>query len=688
MPLRQEANGDVLHAMMAVLTCIGGKHDHGLLLLAALLCVAGSFAALRLFGRAVTSARGLERQAWLLLAAVVAGFAIWCTHYVATLAYVGTDPDAHGAGLAAVSLIVAIGGAYAGFAIAALRTGRRASWAGGAVLGLAIGVMHYLGAFMAEAESAAPWRAGYVVASLLMVLLFGALALAAARGTVRRLSPRAAAPLLVATISSLHFTSVTAIETLHALPSRATDGTEVLAIAAALVGLVVIAAGAMSWLIDSRLRRSLGNELSRMALTDPLTGLPNRAGFEEHLADKIAWAEQAQARFAVVSIDMDRFDTINDSYGHLFGDLVLRAVATRLSDRLDEGERVARLGGDEFGALKRFATAGELNDFLTHIRGACSRAIEIEGVRVEIAASFGVAIYPEDAASADMLVNNAALARHRATSEEPLCFYNGCVDDVVRKQRAIASDLKMAIQRGQLQLYYQPQTSLADGTLVGYESLARWNHPVRGPISPAEFIPAAEKHGLIGVLGDWALRQACEDAAQWSGSTKVAVNVSPSQLSEPDLPRRIHEALIASRLAPSRLEIELTESAIMADRTQALHALRQIKALGVAVALDDFGTGYSSLEVLGSFPFDKIKLDRCFVMRIEQSGQALGIVRAVLAIGRTLGIPVLAEGIETPAQYSILRAEGCALGQGYLMGRPMPQPQTEGYTPGEMRRAG
>ncbi|WP_267387854.1 EAL domain-containing protein [Sphingomonas sp. GC_Shp_3] len=674
--------------MMAVLTCIGGKHDHGLLILAAVLCIAGSLAALRLFGRAMMNEAGSERHAWLLLAAVVAGFAIWCTHYVATLAYIGTDPDARGAALAAVSLLVAIAGAYTGFAIAAMRTGRRASWAGGAVLGLAIGMTHYLGAFLAESERAASWHADSIAASLLMVLLFGALALAAARGTMRGLPSRAAAPLLVAAISSLHLTSVVAVETLHRLPVKASEGTEVLAIAAALVGLVVIAAGAMSWLIDSRLRRTLGDQLSLMALTDPLTGLPNRAGFEAHLAGEIAWAERAQARFAVVSIDMDRFDTINDAYGHLFGDLVLRAVAARLNDGADEGERVARLGGDEFGALKRFATPAELTGFLARLREACSRAIEIEGVRVEIAASLGVAIYPEDSASADMLVNNAALARHRSTSEEPLCFYNGCVDDVVRRQRAIASDLKMAIQRGQLQLYYQPQTSLTDGALVGYESLARWNHPVRGPISPAEFIPAAEKHGLIGVLGDWALRQACEDVARWSGSTKVAVNVSPSQLSDPDLPRRIHEALIASRLAPWRLEIELTESAIMADRTQALHALRQIKALGVAVALDDFGTGYSSLEVLGSFPFDKIKLDRCFVMRLEQSAQALGIVRAVLAIGRTFGIPVLAEGIETPAQYSILRAEGCALGQGYLMGRPMPQPQMEGYTPGEMRRAG
>ena len=475
--------------MMAVLTFIGGKHDHGLLLLAAMLCVAGSVAALRLFSRAVTAdARGLERHAWLFLAAVVAGFAIWCTHYVATLAYVGTDPDAHGPGLAAVSLLVAIGGAYAGFAIAALRTGRRASWAGGAVLGLTIGVMHYLGAFAAEAEST-HWHLSYIVASLLMVLLFGALALAAARGAARTLPSWIAAPLLIAAISSLHFTSVTAAETFHALPYKSSEGTEVLAIAAALVGLVVIAAGAMSWLIDARLRQTLGDKLSMMALTDPLTGLPNRAGFEALLAEKIAWAQQTQARFAVVSIDMDRFDGINDSYGHLFGDLVLRAVSARLSDGVgsesDGSERVGRLGGDEFGALKRYSTQAELTLFLARIREACSRPIEIEGVRVEIAASVGVAVYPDDSQSADMLVNNAALARSRATGDTPLCFYDGCVDEVVRKQRSLASDLRLAIQRGQLQLFYQPQTSLRDGALVGFESLARWNHPVRGPISPA-----------------------------------------------------------------------------------------------------------------------------------------------------------------------------------------------------------
>ncbi|CAN5312451.1 bifunctional diguanylate cyclase/phosphodiesterase [soil metagenome] len=677
---------EALPAMIAVLSCISDKHDTGLLLLATLLCVAGSVASLRLFDRALLDdPRGFERPARLFLAAVVAGFAIWCTGYIATLTYVATAPDSL---LVTVSLLIAIGGAWAGFSIAALRTGSRAGWAGGAVLGLTIAGVHFLGTAAAPFNGIEPPRFLYVATSFTIVVALGALALAAARGTIRRLPGICAGPLLVIAIAGLHLADTLAFHPIRVAARGADESTVLMAIAAALVGLVVTAAGAISWLIDARLRQTLGQQLSHMALTDPLTGLPNRAGFEAYLKEKIAWADATQARVAVASIDMDRFDNINDCYGHLFGDLVLRAVAARLSEGAQAGERVARLGGDEFAVLKRFGERDELAGFLARIQDACSRPIEIEGVRVEIAASVGIAIYPEDSPSADMVVNNAALARHRATGEMPLRFYDGCVDEVARKQRSLASDLRLAIQRGQLQLYYQPQTSLADGTLVGYEALARWNHPVRGAVSPVDFIPAAEKHGLIGTLGDWAIRQACEDAAHWSGSPKVSVNVSPMQLIDVDLPQRIHEALLAARLSPARLEIELTESAIMADRTQALHALRRIKALGVAVALDDFGTGYSSLEVLGSFPFDKIKLDRCFVARIGQNGQALGIVRAVLAIGSTLGIPVLAEGIETPEQYAILRAEGCAMGQGYLMGRPVPQPQVDSYTPREIRALG
>jgi EAL domain-containing protein (putative c-di-GMP-specific phosphodiesterase class I) len=267
---------------------------------------------------------------------------------------------------------------------------------------------------------------------------------------------------------------------------------------------------------------------------------------------------------------------------------------------------------------------------------------------------------------------------HRAKSAGSLapCFYDATLDEAIRERRELAKDLRAAIEAGELDVHYQVQTQVTSGAVTGYEALVRWIHPERGAVSPAEFIPLAEEHGLILSLGDWVLRRACADAAAWEHPSKVAVNVSPAQLGHAELPRRFHQILLETGLPPRRLEIELTETAIIANRDQALHVLRQIKALGVGVALDDFGTGYSSLETLRAFPFDKIKLDRLFVSELDRSPQAVAIVRAVLALGRSLDIPILAEGIETESQLEILKREGCDEVQGFLLGRPAPQADT------------
>jgi EAL domain-containing protein (putative c-di-GMP-specific phosphodiesterase class I) len=269
---------------------------------------------------------------------------------------------------------------------------------------------------------------------------------------------------------------------------------------------------------------------------------------------------------------------------------------------------------------------------------------------------------------------------YRAKTENALlpCFYDPELDQAVRDRRELAADLAHAIERNELDVHYQVQTKATSGEVTGYEALLRWTHPTRGSVPPSIFIPVAEENGLILALGEWVLRRACADATRWESGTKVAVNVSPRQLAQADLPALVHQVMLETGLPPRRLEIELTETAIMADRDRALHVLRRLKGLGVGVALDDFGTGYSSLATLRSFPFDKIKLDGLFIAELEGNAQSTAIVRAVLALGRSLAIPVLAEGVETAVQLEILLREGCDEIQGFLIGRPQPVCDMEG----------
>jgi diguanylate cyclase (GGDEF)-like protein len=371
-------------------------------------------------------------------------------------------------------------------------------------------------------------------------------------------------------------------------------------------------------------------------------------------------------------IDLNGFKEINDSHGYRAGDQVLAVVAKRMAGHMGKHDLLARLGGDEFVALTSFEHYEQLTDFVDRLKTTLEAPLTAGSLEIRVGASIGVAAYPGDADDADTLGNNAALALHRAkTQRSPVpCHYDPALDEAIRDRRELAGELRYAIEQGALDLHYQVQASVTTQQVTGYEALLRWTHPARGPISPSLFIPIAEENGLIQSLGEWVLRRACADAKSWSHDAKVAVNVSPLQLAHVDLPRLIHQILVDTGLPPRRLEIELTESAIMADRDRATHVLRQIKAMGIGIALDDFGTGYSSLETLRSFPFDKIKLDRTFVSELEHSPQAVAIIRAVLALGRSLDIPVLAEGIETESQLEVLRSEGCDQAQGYLLGHP------------------
>lgn len=324
--------------------------------------------------------------------------------------------------------------------------------------------------------------------------------------------------------------------------------------------------------------------------------------------------------------------------------------------------------------LHRIVSEVSLVDLLGRLEKELFKPMTVEGNEILPGASIGVAVFPDHAGNVADLVSNADLAMYRAKHDvvRSVCFYDASMDEMVRARRNLASDLRLAIERHELTVYYQVQTSVHTGEITGYEALLRWKHPERGFIPPSEFIPLAEENGLILQIGEWVLHEACQTAAGWEPQYKVAVNLSAVQLAHGGLPGYIMQVLLETGLQPERLELELTESAILNDKERSLHVLRQIKNLGINIALDDFGTGYSSLDTLRTFPFDKIKLDRSFMLDVESNPQAKAIIRAVLALGKSLNIPVLAEGIETDDQMTILTVEGCDEAQGYLLGRPAP----------------
>lgn len=661
--------------MINVALCIATEHDPWLVALAVFVCCVGAFAVIQMFTRAQATSGG-QRIAWLFLTSVGAGATIWCTHFVAMLAYRAGVPVHLDPVLTIVSLIAATMGTGAGFAIATWKKSAAYAGAGGVLIGLAIAVMHFCGMMAYRVDGIVAWSKEYVIAAVLGSILFSTAAMIATHQS-RLATYRAplSTALLVLAIATLHFTAMTA---LHITPLRISAAPmepqqmEALALATAIVGLLVIAVGVFAALIDRWTRSDAMSRLHHMAMNDALTGLPNRISFQDELKRQIEVARVTGTKLGVVAIDLNRFKEINDIHGHKAGDDVLITLARRMTAELGRNQMIARLGGDEFVGLIRFDNRPALANFTGRIKQALEKPLEISTFDTCVGASIGVAIYPDDADAADTLTNNADMAMYRAKSRrapEP-CYYDAVLDDAIRERRDLANDLRQAIGLNQLELHYQVQTSLVTSDVTGYEALLRWTHPERGAIPPAVFIPIAEENGLILQLGEWVMRRACSDAVKWDHGARVAVNVSPMQLSHADLPRLFHQILMDTGLPPRRLEIELTESAIMADRDRALHVLRQIKAMGVGVALDDFGTGYSSLETLRAFPFDKIKLDRLFVSELENSPQAVAIVRAVLALGKSLAIPVLAEGIETASQLGVLKREGCDEVQGFLFGYP------------------
>jgi diguanylate cyclase (GGDEF)-like protein len=423
--------------------------------------------------------------------------------------------------------------------------------------------------------------------------------------------------------------------------------------------------------------------IEHLARHDGLTDLPNRTLLEERLEHALARAARTGEEVALVAVDLDRFKAVNDLFGHAEGDRVLKDVAEILRHCVRATDTVARIGGDEFAILQVGASqpegAATLSDrILETFREVMNLSLDPTAV----GASLGVAVYPMDADDAESLRHAADIALYKAktSGRGAVAFFDAQMDIEARQRRQLENDLRHAVTRREFRLDYQPLVRSADGALCGYEALVRWNHPERGEVGPDDFIPLAEETGAILAIGEWVLMEACRAAAAWPAPLKVAVNISAVQFQVATLADVVAAALAASGLDAARLELEITETALLKDREAVIATLHRIKALGASIVMDDFGTGYSSLSNLQSFPFDKIKIDRSFIQSMEDDDAARSIIRAIVGIGRSLNLPVVAEGVETAEQRRLVIEEGCPEAQGFYFGRPGPGPTSDPVT--------
>ncbi|WP_198373228.1 putative bifunctional diguanylate cyclase/phosphodiesterase [Roseomonas rosulenta] len=409
---------------------------------------------------------------------------------------------------------------------------------------------------------------------------------------------------------------------------------------------------------------------------DPLTGLSDRAMFEARLAAALDRPARRRGGTAVLLVDLDGIRAVNQVLGHAIGEDLLHAAARRLQAAVRDGDLVARMAGEEFAVLQ-----GEVSDpahaaaLATRLVDLLGRAYLIAGETVVVTPRVGIALAPTDGAEAAQLLRRAAMARHEVPGEGHGGWrrFSPEMDARWQEARVMETALRRAVAEHEFELHYQPQVALPEGIVTGFEALIRWRHPERGLLAPSTFLPMAERLGLMRRIGAWVLREACAAATQWPGTLSVAVNLAPAQLEDGRLPETIAALLEECGLPPERLELEVTETVLLANGDGALSQLLALREAGVRIAMDDFGTGHSSLTQLRVFPFDRLKIDRSFVKDLPLGGDATAIVRAVTGLGRSLGIAVIAEGVETEAQLRELLAEGCEAAQGYLFGRPVPE---------------
>lgn len=661
---------------MRVLTCLYHEHNLWIVALAAMMCVVGSLTSVKLFQRTFTET-GAQRYQWCFLSAFTAGSAIWATHFIAMLGYQPGVPVTLDGTLTVLSALIAVGGTGMGLLVGSSRNRFLAVFTGGGIIGLSIAAMHYVGMFAYRADGIVRWLPEYVIASLILSVGLSSLAIDRLRQSGISQNIGLPAGLFAAAIVTLHFTGMAAFSVIP-LPGVQTGADSAafttLAQVVAVVAFLIIGAGISTHLVDRRTKSKSQEQLRYIALHDALTKLSNRRAFSEVLEVECEKLKHEGSPFALLMIDLDRFKPINDTLGHPSGDIVLQKVASRLRHAVRRGDFVARIGGDEFAIIAYGLTSeDETRALAGRVVEILGRPFIIHGQVAELGASVGVSLAPNHGNDAETLVQCTDIALYTAkrADERGFRLFEPSMQEAIQRRRFLEADLRRACMREDFKIVYQPIIDSATGAFTGAEALLRWTCPERGEVQPSEFIPILEELGLISRIGAGVLKQACLDAALWPQHLGLAVNISPIQLLDPRLPQTVFQALEDSGFPASRLELEITETALLGNDEIVMHTLTKLRESGVRISLDDFGTGYSSLSYLHRFPITRIKIDKSFVQRLPTDADSASIVRAITQLGASLQMKVTAEGIETDEQMACIAEQGCNDVQGFLFSRPI-----------------
>ena len=673
-----------------------GRYDAGLVALSLLMAMLASYAALDLAGR-VAAAKGRSAAWWLAGGSVAMGIGIWSMHFIGMLAFRLPVPMAYDPSITLLSLLIAITSSLFALWIVCQN---RLTWPhlliGAGIMGAGVASMHYTGMAAMQMKPAIRYDPLLFSLSVVIALVASGAALWMAfhlrknEKHVKRLRAGAAV-LMGLAIAGMHYTGMAAarfpMNTRCAMADTGVSNNWLALLITVFAGAVLSIALTIS-VLDLRMEErtamlasglaSAKEELEFLALHDGLTRLPNRTLLSDRVEQEIQIARRDQNCLTVFSIDVDGFRQVNDAYGHATGDRLLVEIARRIREAIRMRDTVARLGGDEFIVLAAGCSAGDAVQLAEKLLVVVREPLAIHGHELRVSVSIGIALYDgHDPLPGDLLRNaDTAMNHARQLGHNGYAFFASSMSDDAQKQLQLVQDLQQALDRGQLVLYYQPKYSARDGIMTGAEALLRWRHPIRGLVPPGDFIPLAEKTGLIFQIGEWVLNEACRQMRAWcdAGYTRwtISVNLSALQFNHPGLIEMVREALERYGLEPRYLTLEITESTAMHDADASLAILRQIHDMGVGISIDDFGTGYSSLLYLKRLPANELKIDRGFVRDLTHDTEDAAIIAAIVALGRTLNLNVVAEGVETREQQEYLTRLGCTSLQGYLLGRPMP----------------
>jgi len=657
-----------------------------------IVAILASYTALNMASRA-SSASGQAAVLWLFGGSFAMGFGIWSMHFIGMLAFSLPIDLGYDVPLTVLSLLIAIASsALALYLVCQEKLPFSRLISGGILMGLGIAAMHYIGMDAMLMNPHIVYVPSLVVLSIIIAIAasLGGLWLAfRLREEVRQATygRMGAALVMGCAIIGMHYTGMAASRfPLNSFCGAANSGidTKWLATLVIIVTLAVFAIALIVSMLDVRTNRlsdsldSANNELIKLALHDNLTHLPNRILLNDRLEQAIYRAERSNSEFAVLFLDLDGFKAINDIHGHHVGDLLLQEVSRRLLGSKREGDTAARLGGDEFVVLLEPCTPGNSAIFAQRLIDEIGQPYEVADHHLQISTSIGIAIYSQDGQTEHELMVNADAAMYHAKKQgrNGYCFFERSMNTNVHLQMQMQQNLRHAAERNELVLHYQPKLIAPNGPVTGLEALLRWQSPEHGLLSPDRFLPLAESSGLIVPIGNWVINEACRQMKVWHdeghSDWSVAVNLSAVQLEHDSLVDVVRSALMKNSLAPSHLMLEVTESTAMRDAEASLEVLNELSALGVSISIDDFGTGYSSLLYLKRLPANELKIDRGFITELAQGNDDEAIIQAIIALGKTLGMKIVAEGVETKDQQELLTRLGCNTLQGYLLGRPAP----------------